>query len=324
MSCIRGTATAIGLVPLAVASVLIGCASMDEKYGSDPWYVKSKEAESKAVTATSTAATKAAAATTSTASKAYQRMQHYLAEKDVLQTFHDAGEHSETAVLAVLHKSGIKGHGGAQAPAAQSGATAGSGSAAAAASGATAAAAVAAGTSKANKPSAAAPLEVPEQYSGGYRWPLDAGIISSEYGERWGKMHKGLDLAADSGEPVYAVAAGEVIYAGDGLRGYGNVVILRHDRRFSSLYAHNSELKVKQGERVQQGTLIALLGNTGHSTGPHVHFEIRDGDTAINPHTLLPKGQLADSSCTGGTCHAQELSRVLTAQAVPELSRSSP
>jgi murein DD-endopeptidase MepM/ murein hydrolase activator NlpD len=195
------------------------------------------------------------------------------------------------------------------------------GKAAAPASGATAAGRATAGTSgtpgtsKSKKaPQQAAPLEVPEQYAGAYRWPLDAGIISSEYGERWGKKHKGLDLAADAGEPVYAVAAGEVIYAGDGLRGYGNVVIMRHDRRFSSLYAHNSELKVKQGDQVQQGELIALLGNTGHSTGPHVHLEIRDGDAAINPHTMLPKGKLAYAVCAGGACDAEDPSQVLTAQ----------
>ena len=68
--------------------------------------------------------------------------------------------------------------------------------------------------------------------------------MSSEYGPRWGKVHKGLDIAADSGDPVYAIAGGEVIYAGDGLRGYGNVVIVRHDKQMTSLYAHNSELKV--------------------------------------------------------------------------------
>ena len=294
MYSMRETATVLTLAALSSAAALMGCASMDQKFGDDQWYQKSKIVEAKAVTATTTTATKAAAVTTTTASKAYQRMQHYLTEKDVLQTFHDAGEHSETAVLAVLHKSAIGGH--------------------AAASG-TAGTSAAPGASKSRKSTPqAAPLEVPDQYSGAYRWPLDAGIISSEYGERWGKMHKGLDLAADAGEPVYAVAAGEVIYAGDGLRGYGKVVIMRHDRRFSSLYAHNSELKVKQGDQVQQGDLIALLGNTGHSTGPHVHFEMRDGDTAINPHTLLPKGKLAYAVCAGSACDAEDASRILTAQ----------
>ena len=192
-------------------------------------------------------------------------MQQYLAEKDVLKTFYDAGEHSETAVLNVLHKSGIA------KPTAPPGA----------------------GLPAPPKHRAPAPLTtVPEQYSGSMRWPLDAYIVSSEYGERWGKVHKGMDMAAHVGEPVYAIADGEVIYAGDGLKGYGNVVILRHDRKTTSLYAHNSELKVKQGDQVPKGALVALLGSTGHSTGPHVHFEIRDGDAAVNPRNVLPKSKL--------------------------------
>jgi murein DD-endopeptidase MepM/ murein hydrolase activator NlpD len=238
------------------AYLFTGCATVDQKFGDQEWYQKSKEASTKAVAVTET-----------TASKAYTRMQKYLAEKDVLKTFQDAGEHSETAVLGVLHKSGI-----AAAPAPPP----------------------AGGPVPPKKHTAPPPLTtVPEQYAGSLRWPLDAYIVSSEFGDRWGKLHKGMDMAADVGEPVYAIADGEVIYAGDGLRGYGNVVILRHDRKTSSLYAHNSELKVKQGDHVTQGTLIALLGSTGHSTGPHVHFEIRDGDTAVNPRTVLPKSKLA-------------------------------
>jgi murein DD-endopeptidase MepM/ murein hydrolase activator NlpD len=246
---------------LAVAAVFsanffAGCTTVDQKFGDQEWYQKSKEASAKAVEVTST-----------TASRAYTRMQKYLAEKDVLKTFQDAGEHSESAVLGILHKSGV-----AASPAPPG------------------------GTPGQPKKRAAPPPplgDVPEQYAGSLRWPLDAYIVSSEFGERWGKTHKGMDMAADVGEPVYAIAAGEVIYAGDGLRGYGNVVILRHDRKTTSLYAHNSELKVKQGDQVTQGTLIALLGSTGHSTGPHVHFEIRDGDTAVNPRTVLPKSKLA-------------------------------
>lgn len=239
------------------AMYLVSCATVDDKFHDDAWYQKSKQATAKAVEVTST-----------TASRAYARTQKYLAEQDLLKTFQDAGEHSETAVLGVLHKSGManntkpppgtKHNAGTPAPA-----------------------------------TPAAPSSVPETYSGALRWPLDAYIVSSEFGERWGKMHKGMDMAADVGEPVYAIADGEVIYAGDGLRGYGNVVILRHDRKTSSLYAHNSELKVKQGDTVKQGTLIALLGSTGHSTGPHVHFEIRDGDVAVNPRTVLPKPKVA-------------------------------
>jgi murein DD-endopeptidase MepM/ murein hydrolase activator NlpD len=244
-----------------------GCATVDQKYGDEAWYQKSKQASTKAVEVTETTASKAAAITSTTASKAYGRMQQYLAEKEVLKTFYDAGEHSETAVLSVLHKSGIAKQPAPHAPAAGS------------------------QTRQPKQP--AQPLTgVPEQYAGAMRWPLDAYIVSSEYGERWGKVHKGMDMAAHVGEPVYAIADGEVIYAGDGLRGYGNVVILRHDRKTSSLYAHNSELKVKQGDHVTRGALVALLGNTGHSTGPHVHFEIRDGDVAVNPRNVLPKSKL--------------------------------
>lgn len=253
-----------------MGACVAGCTTTDQKFGNDEWYQKSKEASAKVVEVTSTTATKAAEVTSSTAQKAYARMQQYLAEKDVLKTFHDAGEHSEDAVLGVLHKSGI-------------------------AKSVPPAAAPPPGTAPRPPKHAAPPpplTTVPEQYAGTLRWPLDAYIVSSEYGERWGKIHKGMDMAAHVGEPVYAIADGEVIYAGDGLRGYGNVVILRHDRKISSLYAHNSELKVKQGDQITKGTLIALLGNTGHSTGPHVHFEIRDGDNAVNPRDVLPKSKL--------------------------------
>lgn len=135
-----------------------------------------------------------------------------------------------------------------------------------------------------------APFPVPV-YKGAWRWPLDAGIVSSEYGPRWGKMHHGLDIAAERGKPVYASADGEVIYADDKLRGYGNVVILRHDQKTTSLYAHNKKLKVKLGQKVKRGHLIALLGSTGRSTGPHVHYEIRGSNGAINPRKILPKSR---------------------------------
>lgn len=207
---------------------------------------------------------KAANVVADTTTKAMRRMQTYLAEKDVLQKFHDAGEHSETAVLNVLHQAGV----GQQPKTPKTPKP---------------------GTTQPPAPSRQATPPLSTQYAGAYRWPLDAGVVSSEYGKRWGKLHKGLDIAADVGEPVYATAGGEVIYASDGLRGYGNVVILRHDHDHTSLYAHNSELKVKQGEQVKQGDLIALLGNTGHSTGPHTHFEIRNGDAPVDPRTVLPK-----------------------------------
>jgi murein DD-endopeptidase MepM/ murein hydrolase activator NlpD len=139
-------------------------------------------------------------------------------------------------------------------------------------------------------PPAAKPFPVPV-YSGGYRWPLEAGIVSSEFGQRWGKGHQGIDVAADRGVPVYAAAPGEVIYAGSTLGGYGNAVIIRHDQKTSTLYGHNSALKVRKGDEVKHDQMIALLGSTGRSTGPHVHFEVRDSDNAINPREVLPKSR---------------------------------
>lgn len=127
-------------------------------------------------------------------------------------------------------------------------------------------------------------------YKGEYRWPLGAGIVSSEFGPRWKKPHEGLDIAADEGEPVFASASGEVLYANNRMRGYGNVVILRHDSRVTTLYAHNQQMKVALGDKVEKGQVIALLGSTGHSTGPHVHFEMRKANVAVDPRGVLPKG----------------------------------
>lgn len=126
-------------------------------------------------------------------------------------------------------------------------------------------------------------------YGGMWRWPLKAGVVSSEYGRRWGRRHDGIDIAADEGDLVHAAAPGEVIYSGDGLRGYGNVVILRHDEKTTTLYAHNSALRVRKGDKVAGGDLIATVGSTGRSTGPHVHFELRRENKALNPRKLLPK-----------------------------------
>jgi murein DD-endopeptidase MepM/ murein hydrolase activator NlpD len=128
-------------------------------------------------------------------------------------------------------------------------------------------------------------------YAGGWHWPLSAGIVSSEFGKRWGKRHEGMDIAADADEPVFAAADGQVEYAGDGLRGYGNVVILRHDKDTTSLYAHNNRLDVHEGDLVKGGQKIALLGSTGASTGPHVHFEIRKNQIASDPRAILPKSR---------------------------------
>lgn len=138
--------------------------------------------------------------------------------------------------------------------------------------------------------SAPPPFPVPA-YKGKYRWPMDAGVVSSEFGPRWGKQHQGLDIAADMGVPVRAIAPGEVIYAGSHLTGYGNVLIVRHDQETTTTYAHNKALKAKPGDKVKAGQLIALLGSTDHSTAPHLHFEFRRGNVPLNPRTVPPKSK---------------------------------
>jgi murein DD-endopeptidase MepM/ murein hydrolase activator NlpD len=139
-------------------------------------------------------------------------------------------------------------------------------------------------------PSAARPFPV-ATYAGAYRWPLNAGLVTAEFGQRRGFQHAGLDIAADTGAPVFASAPGEVVYAGDQLGGYGNAVIVRHDYSTSTLYGHNSALKVKTGAKVLPDQVVALVGSTGRSTGPHLHFEIRDFDKPVDPRLRLPKSR---------------------------------
>lgn len=115
----------------------------------------------------------------------------------------------------------------------------------------------------------------------GLVWPV-SGPITSGFGMRWGRMHEGIDIAVPSGTPVHAAASGTVIYAA-WMTGYGNLVVLDHGNGLATAYAHNSSLLVSLGQHVSQGQKISLSGSTGHSTGPHVHFEVRVNGVAVDP-----------------------------------------
>ena len=115
----------------------------------------------------------------------------------------------------------------------------------------------------------------------GFVWPVH-GVLTSYYGWRWGRMHEGIDIAVPNGTPVVAAAAGTVIVAG-WMGGYGNLVVVDHGGGVSTAYGHNTSLTVGVGQQVAQGQLIAYSGNTGHSTGPHVHFEVRINGAAVDP-----------------------------------------
>jgi murein DD-endopeptidase MepM/ murein hydrolase activator NlpD len=115
----------------------------------------------------------------------------------------------------------------------------------------------------------------------GFIWPVH-GVLTSGFGWRWGRMHEGIDLAVGVGTPVVAAVAGTVIVAG-WLGGYGNLVVIDHGNGVSTAYGHNTSVTVGVGQSVAQGQLIAYSGNTGHSTGPHVHFEVRINGAPVDP-----------------------------------------
>lgn len=113
------------------------------------------------------------------------------------------------------------------------------------------------------------------------------GRVTSEFGMRRGRPHKGIDIANKSGTPIYAVLDGVVVYSGT-QRGYGNVVLIEHPNFVMTVYAHNEKNLVNVGDHVSQGQQIARMGSTGNSTGPHLHFEYRVKGTALNPRKVLP------------------------------------
>ncbi len=126
---------------------------------------------------------------------------------------------------------------------------------------------------------------------GTFVWPVE-GPVNSPYGPRWGRQHDGIDIGGESGEPILASAAGEVVYSAR-LGGYGNLVVVQHPDGFFTAYAHNKKNLVDKGDRVKQGQLIAKMGRTGSATGDHLHFEIRDTRGTYNPEAMLSEKDYA-------------------------------
>jgi murein DD-endopeptidase MepM/ murein hydrolase activator NlpD len=119
----------------------------------------------------------------------------------------------------------------------------------------------------------------------GFIWPVNGTVVSG-FGMRWGRMHEGIDITTPSGTPIWAAAAGTVIYAG-WLGGYGNLVVVDHGNGLSTAYAHASSILVGVGQGVAQGETISLVGSTGNSSGPHLHFEVRVNGSAVDPLLYL-------------------------------------
>jgi murein DD-endopeptidase MepM/ murein hydrolase activator NlpD len=122
-----------------------------------------------------------------------------------------------------------------------------------------------------------------------FRWPVRGRIISDFGAKPGGGRNEGVNLAVPEGTPVHAADDGTVIYSGNELKGYGNLILVRHSDGWVSAYAHNSELKVKRGDTIRRGDVVALAGATGSVNQPQVHFELRQGNKPVDPLKHLPQ-----------------------------------
>lgn len=143
------------------------------------------------------------------------------------------------------------------------------------------------GAAVASRPTTPTTTPKPPTGGVGLHRPTDGGTITSRFGMRDGKPHKGVDIHLPIGEAVYAVLDGKVVFSGQ-QRGYGNVIVLEHDNYVMTVYAHNESNLARLGDMVKRGQPIATIGNTGNSTGPHLHFEYRVRGKALDPEQVLP------------------------------------
>ncbi len=123
---------------------------------------------------------------------------------------------------------------------------------------------------------------------GVFIWPV-RGTVTQDFNTSNGDRHDGIDIKAQTGTPILAAAAGTVIYSNDTIKGYGDMVIIKHNDGFVTVYAHNAVNLVKQGQEVKQGEIIAKVGRTGYTTGPHLHFEIRLHAIPVDPLKYLSR-----------------------------------
>jgi len=116
---------------------------------------------------------------------------------------------------------------------------------------------------------------------GDLQWPL-RGVLYARFGRKGKEPHDGIDLSAPAGTPVKTAAPGTVIYAGE-QHGYGLIVIVDHGKGLVTLYAHNRDVRVKQGQKLREGQVVATVGDSGATSGPHLHFEVRKDGVPVDP-----------------------------------------
>ncbi|MEW5740714.1 MAG: M23 family metallopeptidase [Myxococcota bacterium] len=117
------------------------------------------------------------------------------------------------------------------------------------------------------------------------QWPL-RGVLYARFGKKGKEPHDGIDLAAPAGTPVKTAAPGTVLFAGE-QKGYGLIVIVEHAGELITLYAHNRDLRVKTGQKVREGQVVSTVGDSGRTTGPHLHFEVRKKGVPVDPLDYL-------------------------------------
>lgn len=121
----------------------------------------------------------------------------------------------------------------------------------------------------------------------GFHWPVSKIRITQNFEPAKNPRHKGIDIGGYRGMPITASKDGRVIYTGHAFHGYGNMVLIEHDGQLATLYAHLQKIKIRQGSTVKAGTLIGLMGRTGHATGVHLHFEIMKNRQPMDPLLFL-------------------------------------
>ncbi len=132
-------------------------------------------------------------------------------------------------------------------------------------------------------------MEAPTQAKADFIWPLQGNVISSFGPKENGLVNDGINISANEGEPIWATADGQVVYVGNELKGYGNMMIIRHDDGWMSAYAHAQRWTVAKGDRINQGSHIGYVGTSGNISEPQLHFGLRRDKTPVDPTTFLPQ-----------------------------------
>jgi murein DD-endopeptidase MepM/ murein hydrolase activator NlpD len=138
-------------------------------------------------------------------------------------------------------------------------------------------------TQLASLPPAQTPSSTKPHVGGRFIWPVEGKVMSGFGSKGDGLNNDGINIAAARGTPVYAAAAGVVAYAGNEIRGFGNLLLIQHPDGWMTAYAHQDKLLVKRGDRVQQGQQIGAVGATGNVLSPQLHFEVRRGKRPVDP-----------------------------------------